>query len=90
MVKVPSASPSHSVGNRGQFPRITTLGVSALAKLRGEDGAVDEYRRYAAECISGAQQSPDPVDKAILLRHCTEVARAAHKLEAEASGGGNR
>jgi hypothetical protein len=35
-------------------------------------------------------KSPDPADKAILLRHCTEVARAAHKFEAEASGGGNR
>jgi hypothetical protein len=40
IVKVPSASPSHSLGNRSQFSRITTFGVSALVtKLRGEDGA---------------------------------------------------
>ena len=51
---------------------------------------VDEYRRYAAECIRVAQQSPDPSDKTILLDIAKKWRELAHKLEAEESGGGNR
>lgn len=44
---------------------------------------VDEYRRYAAECIRVAQQSPDPSDKTILLDIAQKWRELAHKLEAE-------
>ncbi len=44
-------------------------------------GKAEQYRRYAAECIRLAQQSPSPPEKSILLSMAAAWRRLAEHAE---------
>jgi len=44
-------------------------------------GKAEEYRRYAAECIRLAQQSPNPPEKDVLLSMAAAWRRLAEHAE---------
>lgn len=57
------------------------VGEVRVDNSEGLMGKAEQYRKYAAECIRLAQQSPDPAEKNILLSMAAAWRRLAEHAE---------